>query len=193
MNIVMLDRIREKINGTMNKCILIILLLIASLTIQGQTTTFLGIPVDGIKTEMIKKLKEKGFKQEADHDWLTGEFNGKDVVVTVVTNNNKVYRVYVLDEYPTSEGNIIISYNHLIAQFQNNARYTTVGITKIPDDEDFDLDYEINVNNKRYQASFIQNGQPNNSVWFMIFYGYGGYRIGIYYDNNANAANGEDL
>lgn len=197
----MLDRIRgkkikkneSKINGTINKCLLIMLLFIASLTIQAQTTTFLGIPVDGTKTEMIKKLKEKGFEQKAGEEWLTGEFNGVDVHVGVVTNNNKVYRVYVLDAYPSSEGNIIIRYNQLVAQFQNNARYTTKDITEIPDDEDFDLSYELVVHNKRYQAAFIQNGQTNNSVWLMIAYHYGELRIVIYYDNNANAANGEDL
>lgn len=190
-----IEKNESKINGTINKCILIILLFVASLTMQAQTTTFLGIPVDGTKTEMIQKLKNKGFKQNAGEDWLTGEFNGNAVMVSVVTNNNKVYRVCVIDAYSKSEGDIIIRYNHLVSQFQNNARYTTVGIIEIPDNEDFDLEYELVCNNKRYQASFIQNRQANNSVWFMIDYeyDYGRYRIITYYDNNANAANGEDL
>ena len=40
---------------------------------------------------MIKKLKEKGFvSSEYDKEMLEGEFNGTDVYVHVVTNNNKV-------------------------------------------------------------------------------------------------------
>ena len=41
--------------------ILIQLLLSVSVYAQKDITQFLGIPIDGYKPEMIKKLKDKGF------------------------------------------------------------------------------------------------------------------------------------
>ncbi len=57
---------------------------------QKDVTQFLGIPVDGSKSEMIRKLKAKGFTSDPyKSDLLKGEFNGRDVEIHVVTNNNK--------------------------------------------------------------------------------------------------------
>ena len=39
---------------------------------QQDVTTFLGIPVDGTKSEMIEKLKEKGFVYSSHSDNLRG-------------------------------------------------------------------------------------------------------------------------
>ena len=81
--------------------------IITSATLNAQdkdVTKFLGIPVDGTKAAMIQKLKAKGFKRISyDSDVMEGEFNGRYVQISVVTNNNKVYRVVVMDKHPTSE------------------------------------------------------------------------------------------
>ncbi len=53
-------------------------------------TRFLGIPIDGTRSEMISKLKAKGFTSVPGTDMLEGEFNGKNVYVNVQTNNRKV-------------------------------------------------------------------------------------------------------
>ena len=69
----------------------------ASVFAQKEVTKFLGIPVDGSPTEMIKKLKAKGFKTDEKFmqpikqglvDWygpeaLTGYFNGEYVYYQV--------------------------------------------------------------------------------------------------------------
>ena len=55
---------------------------------QRDVTKFLGIPVDGYKTEMQKKLIGKGFTYNSLYDFYEGEFNGRDVNVYVVTNND---------------------------------------------------------------------------------------------------------
>ena len=66
-------------------------LLFCSILVSSQNkdvTKFLGIPVDGTKLEMINKLKAKGFKiSPYNKDVLTGEFNGYDVNVHIVTRN----------------------------------------------------------------------------------------------------------
>lgn len=58
---------------------------------QNDVTTFLGIPVDGFKSEMKQKLVSKGFvpKKVGTNEFLEGEFNGTDVHVYIATNNIK--------------------------------------------------------------------------------------------------------
>lgn len=64
---------------------------------QQDVTRFLGIPVDGSKSEMIHRLKEKGFQYNQSTGALRGEFNGLEVDIYVVTTKNKVSRIMVAD------------------------------------------------------------------------------------------------
>ena len=224
----------------MKKIFAVIVLLVTSVSLfsQSDVTQFLGIPVDGFKPDMIRKLKEKGFvSSEYDKNILEGEFNGQDVHIYIVTNNNKVYRIMVADKNTISETDIKIRFNSLCRQFANNSKYTTffsnVDDYIIPEDED--ISYEMIVNNKRYEAIFyqrtdsivMQNDARNyvlkkyteeeqsdstnvekifketmfymmeaitkKSVWFKISEFHGKYYITMYYDNEYNKANGEDL
>jgi hypothetical protein len=172
-------------------------LLSVSLYAQKDVTQFLGIPVDGTKSEMIAKLKAKGYTSNSlDKNILVGEFNGREVNIHIVTNNNKVYRIMVIDAISQSEGSIKIRFNYLCQQFDNNKKYVSATLSDQTISEDEDISYEMSVNNKRYQAAFYQS--PNidfkKLVWFTINeFSYGKYRIAIYYDNEYNMANGEDL
>ena len=211
------------------------MLLISSLFIYAQqdVTRFLGIPVDGSKSEMIQKLKAKGYTSSPlDKDVLVGEFNGADVNIHVVTNNNKVYRIMICDVNNIDERAIQIRFNRLCEQFVNNSKYSSLPLEEymIPDDED--ISYEITVHKKRYEAVFYQKtdetfmakqieaafpqytkeqlANPSEelraeivnfvtqyiskkAVWFMINERLGKYCITMYYDNEYNNANGEDL
>lgn len=210
---------------------------------QKDVTQFLGIPVDGSKVEMIEKLKSKGFTiSPNDKDVLVGEFNGINVNVYVVTNNNKVCRIMVSDVNNSNATDIKIRFNNLLQQFKQSEKYMTASLTPqeyvIKDDED--ISYEITVNKKRYDATFYQlplridtialaekiqsklaskytkeqfanpTGEvlkemistglslmqeiySKKSVWFMIKEIYGKYYIIMFYDNEYNKANGEDL
>ena len=100
---------------------------------QNDVTTFLGIPVDGYKPQMIQKLKSKGFVIEQGVDALTGEFNGTNVNVFIVTNNNKVYRIMLCDAITQDEANIKIRFNKLVSQFEKNPRYITDSDYSIPE------------------------------------------------------------
>ena len=211
------------------------MLLISSLFIYAQqdVTKFLGIPVDGSKSEMIQKLKAKGYTSSPlDKDVLVGEFNGAAVNIHVVTNNNKVYRIMICDVNNIDERAIQIRFNRLCEQFVNNSKYSSLPLEEymIPDDED--ISYEITVHKKRYEAVFYQKtdetfmakqieaafpqytkeqlANPSEelraeivnfvtqyiskkAVWFMINERLGKYCITMYYDNEYNNANGEDL
>jgi len=179
------------------------MLLIVAGTLRAQTdvTRFLGIPVDGSKTEMIRKLKEKGFRSTSfGGEMLEGEFNGASVYLSVVTNNDKVCRILVMDANSAGERDIQIRFNSLCRQFENNPKYISLEEDQtIPADED--ISYEITVNDKRYEAAFYQKPEIEDdsssaymkSVWFMIASNFGEYRIFMFYDNEYNRANGEDL
>ena len=222
--------------------IVMLLAVTAALHAQKSVTQFLGIPVDGTKSEMIRKLKAKGFESAPyDKEVLEGEFNGYDVNISVVTNNNKVYRIFIIDANPTNEAQIKIRFNNLCDQFFYNLKYTSSGDQKISEDED--ISYEMAVKSKTYDAIFFQilpedgiesetkanailsqkytpeqlanpteeiknditsinfdtyaeirsNNCPNIIVWFRILESYGQYRIGMYYDNVYNQADGSDL
>lgn len=233
----------------MKHFLLLSLLFISSLVAfaQKDVTTFLGIPIDGYKSEMKQKLISKGFTYDAQNDCFEGEFNGEEVMISIVTNNNKVYRIAVFDKISRDETNIRIRFNNLCNQFAKNKKYGSASMESylIPDDED--ISYNMLVENKRYQASYyqvpvpelidslvVQNKfrekllqkytedqianpteeqskemqamvqkesfnilmemLPNKSVWFMISDSeFGKYKILMYYDNEYNRANGEDL
>lgn len=141
------------------KRLLVLLLLAAtvvSASAQRDVTKFLGIPVDGTKAEMKRKLIEKGFTptKEQGYDYLEGEFNGRDVYVYIVTNNNKVYRIMVSDANLSDEADIKIRYNNLVGQFERNERYIPLRDYRIPDEED--ISYEMTVHKKTYQTAFFQ-------------------------------------
>ena len=207
---------------------------------QKEVTKFLGIPVDGLKPAMMQKLKAKGFVYNQRLDCLTGEFNGHDVRVSVVTNNNKVWRIVLQDAIAQDEAGIKIRFNKLIQQFQNNKKYMSATMSDPTLSESEDISYEMLVHKKRYEAAFYQlptktdtlemqaglrerllekytpeqlenpteeqqtdikyeavmymlDLYSKRSVWFMIDEQYGQYRILMYYDNEFNHSDGEDL
>lgn len=216
------------------------ILLSTSIYAQKDVTTFLGIPVDGNKTEMRNKLIAKGFtpNPQLDNIALEGEFNGVDVNIAIATNNNKVYRIALVDANPRDEINIKNRFNKLVSQFNRNERYVFLEDQEIPESED--ISYEMTVNKKVYEAIFYQKPQQEmldsipiialqelskrytmeqlrNStkeiedakkneidsvfksllskkpVWFRINQVFEKYQIIMFYDNEYNHANGEDL
>lgn len=186
----------------MKKMILMMLLLVSvSANAQKDVTKFLGIPVDGYKTEMKEKLIEKGFTYNALYDWLEGEFNGQNVILKIVTNNNKVWRIMVSDVNSCGETDIKIRFNKLCDQFARNKNYIAANSVGYTLSESEDISYEMSVHKKRYEAAYYQISSPDTTydliikkpVWFMISEYYGKYRITMFYDNEYNHADGEDL
>ncbi|MDE6557302.1 MAG: hypothetical protein K2K55_10130 [Duncaniella sp.] len=123
---------------------------------QKDVTKFLGFPVDGSPSEMIEKLKSKGFKLSNLNgtDILTGRFNGNNVNVFISTENGKVARLMVCDENPTSESEIKIRFNRLCQQFKDNGKYVSLDDYTIPENED--ISREMLIRDKRYEAIFYQ-------------------------------------
>lgn len=127
----------------------------ASFAQNKDVTKFLGIPVDGTKTEMKQKLIAKGFiSKKFDDECLEGEFNGQNVNVFIGTNNNKVFRITLADKNTVDEAQIKIRFNRLVEQFENNKRYYAFGDYSLSDEED--ISYEMAAHNKIYDAYYSQ-------------------------------------
>lgn len=182
----------------------------ASVFAQKEVTKFMGIPVDGSPTEMIKKLKAKGFKTDEKFmqpikqgliDWdgpevLTGRFNGEKVLLGLLVEQNKVWRICISDKNTRDETQIKIRFNTLVRQFENNDKYLYFYEQTIADDED--ISYQMTVNKKQYEAIFAQKGEDGTIdekrvVWFMISQRSDGYLIDMFYENEYNRADGSDL
>lgn len=183
----------------------------ASVFAQKEVTKFMGIPVDGSPTEMIKKLKAKGFTTDEDAmqavklegsdldgpEVLTGRFNGEYVRLYLNVGTNNVWRISLVDKNSRDETQIKIRFNTLVRQFEGNGKYVPyVDEQTIADDED--ISYQMTVNKKQYQAGFVQKGEDGTVdekrfVWFTIGEGYKGYVIYMFYDNEYNQADGSDL
>ena len=183
----------------------------ASVFAQKEVTKFMGIPVDGSPTEMVKKLKAKGFTTDEGYmrdvkvgliDWdgpevLTGRFNGERVLLGLLVEQNKVWRICLSDKDSRDETQIKIRFNTLVRQFEGNGKYVPyVDEQTIADDED--ISYQMTVNKKQYQAGFVQKGEDGTVdekrfVWFTIEQRSDGYYICMYYDNEYNKADGSDL
>lgn len=135
---------------------------------QKDVTKFLGIPVDGTKTQMIQKLKAKGFVYNQSKDLLKGEFNGEQVEISVQTQGNKVWRLAVSDVKGRDEGQIKIRYNKLINQFKNNENYMEISENEVLS-EDEDIQYKMIVDNKQYQTAFYQVPNIDSTQYLQEF------------------------
>ena len=181
------------------KGIAISMLMFIAMSLNAQVK-FLGIPVDGTRSEMIQSLTQKGYIYNKFKDYVMGEFNGNNVIIQVIEYKGKVGRIVVEDATPSNETDIIIKYNNLIEQFDNNGKYIGEN-AKISKKEN--LSYEMSHNHNRYEAVYYQKSVDDKDleeselykrkVWVMLRKTNQGYKILIYYDNVSNIPNGEDL
>ena len=171
------------------------LLMFLTLSLNAQVK-FLGIPVDGPKSEMIPKLTQKGYIYNIYRDYLMGEFNGSEVRIKVVEYNGKVGRIIVEDSAPSNEIDIIIRYNNLIDQFERNEKY--VGENEKINNK-ANINSEMYKNHKRFEAVYYQKDEDDKAqmmrkVWFKITRADNSkFKILLFYDNVSNMPNGEDL
>ncbi len=179
------------------------LLLLLTLTLDAQVK-FLGIPVDGTKSNMVSKLEKKGFTYHYDSyhkvDFLTGMFNGKEVILSINDYHNKVWRIKLFEKGDAYIGKNAIKqeFNELVKQFENNKNYIAFDDQYLNDE--FDVDYEISTNDKQVQAGFYQikdidtfEIEEDGFVWFLIAKAGDCFKIILHYDNQSNKPKGEDL
>ena len=230
----------------------LLMFLTLSLNAQNFTLKFLGIPVDGTKSEMISKIRQKGFTYNSEYDFLDGYFNGQRVHIYVHTYKDKVDRIMVASQRMCNAAEIINEFNSLLYDFEKNDKYLpSLQHLNQRIDEKENISYEMNINNKIYNAYFNQvvskqdvddlkefvfdnfesleesfknstqdeilysilsndtlsqeekvtnivglysmASSMNNLVWFKIAEYSGEFYLVIFYDNENNRPNGEDL
>lgn len=146
----------------MKKAILILSLLLITTTMfaQKDVTKFMGIAVDGTKAEMVEKLKAKGFTESTyNKDILNGTFYGSKVNLFIKTNQDKVYKITVIDEELANESSVKSRFNNLCRLFMKHKSYQVmlpIPYEKylIPDGES--ITKEMKDNEKVYEALFFQ-------------------------------------
>lgn len=174
-------------------------MLTVTLLAQNDVTTFLGIPVDGSKSEFIQKLKAKGFRLDPQYEILTGIFNGQESMISIKENNGLVCRVAVTQKTVRDETQVRLAFNKLTEQFNQNNRYVASDNNNYLNDRE-QIGFGIRLHHKQYENHFFQknkdDGKPdfNKNVWILISSPeYEEYLLTIIYDNEYNMPNGNDL
>ena len=178
---------------------------------QSDVTLFKGIAIDGTKERMIKALKKQGFKESNEElrflrtgfyglesgELLSGEFNGMQVIVSVIENKGKVCGIGVVENLKRNEAQIKRAFNDLVEQFNNHKNYKPYKENqKIGASED--IAFGLSIYNKEYRAIFYQKGldgqaSEKRKVEVSLCKDVNDYRLLIYYENGFNAADGSDL
>ena len=206
---------------TMRKLVFTLLMLLTlSLNAQEkEVIKFMGIPVDGTKSEMIAKLEEKGFSPDVkiiefenmekeierggkeviggkirERDdleyFMNGHFDGKQCTLVIMSYKTKVYKVCVLFESSYMDKiNAFTTFNYYAEKLQN----------KYFDDSNFYrlLDYsgELKPNADFMNAFFVRQNEVIGMITLHITYPITNmeYHIILEYLNSNNMPNGEDL
>lgn len=119
-------------------------------------TQFLGIPVDGPKSEMIQKLKAMGYEYVEGEDFFTGYYFGNPVYLFIQTNNDKVSRIILYDINQRTEEEIKYRFNALYDKFATSDRYVRLGKKDVILTEKDKLAYEMKQHNRIHKAVFRQ-------------------------------------
>lgn len=203
---------------TMRKLVLALLMLLTlSLSAQEKDVIkFMGIPVDGTKSQMISKLEEKGFvtvegirriedaekelerlggevtggkMRENDQDYfMDGYFDGKRCTIVLFSYKSIVYKISVfLEDSYKKKFDAFFRFNDYAEKLQK----------KYYDENNYykPLDYSDELNLDADYFNMFIDKQKKGGVILHITYPQTNmeYHIFIEYLNIANMPNGEDL
>ncbi len=204
--------------NTMRKLVFTLLMLMTlSMSAQNDNVIkFMGIPIDGSKSEMISKLEEKGFvtvegirriedaekelerlggeitggkMRENDKEYfMNGYFDGKQCTLVIIAYKSKVYKMVVAfeDSY-TNKIHAFTSFNYYAEKLQN----------KYYDENNFykPLDYSDELKLDADYFNMFFDREKMGGVTLHITYPKSNmeYHIILDYLNANNMPNGEDL
>ena len=196
----------------MKRYILTAIIVLASVIAYSQMK-FMGIPIDGPKSDMIEKLEKKGFTTVYEYQqiellekqnksmkkeqrvryndeayWMEGFFNGKKCIVGLYPYKGKMYRVFVaIDHGYMHKSDAFGEFNSLAEKL--NRKYPSVNNYYNP------LDYsdEIEIDGKRF--TFFLDEENQGVVSLLMTYPSTNleYHIVLEYSNILNAPDDEDL
>lgn len=138
----------------MGKLISLILGMVVSISLFAQQPSicFQGIPVNGSKQEVRKLLVEQGFDYNWFGGYFSGEVDGKESKIVLLSEKNTVQTIGVVRE--VEKGIIADTYNNTIDKFLHDENYLFVSGGKI---EKKDIDgYRIVAYPELYSTVFHQ-------------------------------------
>lgn len=199
------------------------LLMFMTLSLNAQNDgviKFMGIPIDGSKSEMIDKLQEKGFApiqvlidlenaqnevirqggeipegriRERDGEYfMRGYFDGKDSKVIIVSYNNKVYQIMVVIDNPYNELNAKIQFDLYVEQLSK--KYTLFyNFAKDILDKDLTMPFD-NPIKAVFTTAYDESDKPHGMITLEMSHPrYQEFYLAFRYYNMDNMPNGEDL
>ena len=198
----------------------ILMFLTLSLNAQDNVIKFMGISIDGSKSEMINKLQEKGFApdqvlidlenaqnevirqggeipegriRERDGDYfMHGYFDGNDSKVIIVSYNKKVYQVMVVIDNPYNEFNAKIQFDLYVEQLSK--KYTLFyNFAKDILDKDLTMPFD-NPIKAVFTTAYDESEKPHGMITLEMSHPrYKEFYLAFRYYNMDNMPNGEDL
>ena len=112
------------------------LLMFLALTSYAQDVIdFMGIPIDGSVSEMMAKLKEKGFRKMERNGIWEGFLDGVPVQLTVRLSKDKVYEIDIRYDVEDDNAQIVQCINGLVSKFKDNPKYKEVQSDMITEDD----------------------------------------------------------
>ena len=178
----------------------------------------MGIPIDGLKSEMISQLEEKGFipwdiliekerleneiekldgeikggkiRENDEEYFMNGSFDGKRCTLVIMSHKTKVYKIMVMfDNSYKDKIHAFTAFNYYAEKLQN----------KYYDERNFykPIDYsgELNLDADLMNAFFVKQNEGIGMITLHITYPMSNmeYHIILEYLNSNNMPNGEDL
>lgn len=135
-----------------------VVLFICDCIAQREVTEFMDIPVDGPIHEMKANLLKKGFvpAETLGNNIMTGEFNGRNVMLSIEGHKGQTYSVNVMIHVSGVENAKVLA-NLFYMQLSQSCKYLSAKGIKdsfIADDEGGDRN--IFLNDKAYYETFYQ-------------------------------------
>ncbi len=220
INTLKINKMKNLNYKTMRK-IAFALLMLLTLSLNAQDNNvikFMGIPVDGPKSEIIDKLMEKGFVPEqveidlekAENDvlraggelnegrirerdgsyFMKGSFDGKRCTLVIMSYKSNVYKIIVAFED---------SYKNKIQAFTSFNYYAELLNNKYYNEHNFyrplDFSDELKLDADLMNAFFVEQNEGIGMITLHITYPTSNleYHIILEYVNSNNMPNGEDL
>lgn len=162
----------------MKKTIITLIMTAMLLSVGYSQIVFKGVPVDGTRAEMIRKLKQKGFKFDAKEESFDGEFNGDKISGIILDYKDKVYGIrFIYDVSGFSKALVINRFNGLVQSYETSNKYQPDEVYKVSNDIDSylidtyeDIDYEMK-KGRVYDAQYLYNvgKYPEDTTGYYLY------------------------
>lgn len=162
-------------------CLLGIVLLLSMdiVSLAQEPIKFVGIPIQGSEIEFNKQLLHNGFQKSDNGISFHGQFNGKDVQVSLLSEKNGIKKVCITYYVSVDVDTVIKEYNSLLRLYSMDRNFKAIVAHKIENRKQFKQSIEYG--NHCYAEFKPRN--CNGKVYFVVFPNAKDYVIALYYEN----------